>query len=357
MVCPGSVHLPPDVPGEGSSEYASKGTAMHMLSEHCANTRTEPLQCVGMKFNDHVITKDMVEIVEPYVAFLNEVQGKKIFEAKITLEAAIKDCFGTADCIVMRPGYLAVVDLKTGYEPVDPEENTQLLCYALGAYLMYNWVYDFKKVDLVIFQPRDGKTEPKTWNTDVDRLLNFQDELSEAVDRIETEPTKYVLSDKGCRWCRSQSQCPEKRKLVTQAAAMDFANVDSDDELLKFLNMKDHVIQFFDAIENKAKDKLLNGGKLAGWKVASGRKSRDWEDPVKAETLLKEKGFGDKIYTEPQFLSVAQVEKVIKGSDVSLDGLVKVTLGKPTLTREKDPRPATTRASQAAADFNNVVSS
>jgi RecB family exonuclease len=41
--------------------------------------------------------------------------------------------FGTADAIVVGDGELTIVDLKTGFRPVDATNNTQLMTYALGA--------------------------------------------------------------------------------------------------------------------------------------------------------------------------------------------------------------------------------
>jgi hypothetical protein len=52
-------------------------------------------------------------------------------------------------------------------------------------------------------------------------------------------------------------------------------------------------------------------------------------------------------------LSVAQMEKALKGEDVSLDGFVFAKEGSPTVVPDTDKRVAISRAATAAKDFAN----
>ena len=97
MTCPGSVHLEPDVKGYVSSVHAEKGTAMHEVSEYCLTKGLTPKSFIGKTVNKHVITQEMVEIVQVYVNYMEALEGDKYYEEKVTLAEVINDCWGTAD--------------------------------------------------------------------------------------------------------------------------------------------------------------------------------------------------------------------------------------------------------------------
>jgi hypothetical protein len=355
MVCSGSVHLPPDIPNEGSSQYAEKGTAIHTFSEICLAENKQPEDLEGRVINGLTMDRSCVDIATVYVDFVRSLPGFKAYEVKVSLEEVIFDCYGTADCVSMTPGKLTVTDLKTGQgNRVDAEENTQLMCYALGAFLKFDCIYDFQEITLVIVQP--PLEHISTWKIDRARLMVFADELREAYRRINEEPT-FVLSEKGCQWCRSQAQCPEKRRVADEAAVVDFASfvkVEIDpQEMAKYMKLVPILKDFINAVENYAKDTLLAGKELPGFKVVEGRRTRAWTDESAVEKFLKEKGFAALIYSEPAMLSVAQMEKALKGEDVSLDGFVFAKEGSPTVVPDTDKRVAISRAATAAKDFAN----
>lgn len=356
MVCSGSVHLPPDIPGEESSPYAQKGTAIHTLSEICLVEDKQPSTMLGEVVNGIVMDKDCIEIADTYVSFVRSLPGFKAYEVKVSLEEVIEDCYGTADNVAMLPGKLTVADLKTGAgNRVDAEENTQLMCYALGAFLKFDCIYDFEEITLVIVQPPLDNIS--TWKIDRARLLAFADELREAYRRIKEEPT-YVMSEKGCQWCRSQAQCPEKRKAADMAASVDFASFGTIDvkaeEMAKYLKMVPILKGFIDAVENYAKETMLAGGELPGFKVVEGRRSRAWKDVQAVEKFLKEEGYAALMYSEPAMLSVAQMEKALKGKPVSLEEHIITKDGSPTIVPESDKRSALSKAANAAKDFANT---
>jgi hypothetical protein len=274
----------------------------------------------------------------------------KRYEVKVSLEEVIADCFGTADCVAMRPGHLTVADLKTGSGVlVEAEENTQLMCYALGAFLMFDAIYDFDEITLVIVQP--PKDNISTWTVPRQRLLDFADDLRKARVLIDTEPEVFVMSEAGCKWCRSKSSCPAQRKLADEVAAIDFADL-PDDALAKYLDKIDHLRGFADAVENEAKEQILQGKTVQGWKVVSGRKTRSWSDEALAESFFKEQPIDlSLIYSKPKLLTVAQMEKALKKEPVDFSSMVETTTGNPTLARESDKRESVNKFSQAALDF------
>lgn len=348
MTCPGSVHLEPDIKGGTSSVYAEKGTAMHDVSENCLTKNLEPKSFIGKTVNSHTITEDMVEIVQVYVNYIQSLNGKKFYEEKVTLAEVINDCWGTADAIIIEGSLMRVIDLKTGGGVrVDAEGNTQLLCYALGAYLKYAPAYDIKTITLTIVQPPKGNID--SWTISLDELLVFAEDLKVAYASIQNEPNKFVVSDKGCEWCHAKTQCPEMKRLAGEAAIVDFANIDMDtvETWLPKLKM---LSSFVEAIEAKAKDTMLAGGVIPGWKVVEGRKTRSWTDPFKTESWLKRLGY-DQIYTKPVLLSVAQMETALKGESLDMSDLVTIGFGQPTIAPEKDKRSSVDKSQSAKKDF------
>jgi hypothetical protein len=332
--------------------YAEKGTAMHEVSEQCLTKSLSPSSFIGKTINHHIITHDMVELVQVYVNYINALEGDKFYEEKVTLAEVINDCFGTADAIVVYGPLMRVIDLKTGGGVrVEAEGNTQLLCYALGAYLKYAPVYDIETIVVTIVQPPMNSID--SWTITLDELLSFAEELKRAYVAIQNEPNKYVASEKACKWCHARVKCPEMKRLAGEAAALDFAGLEPDsvDEWMPKLTL---LKSFIEAVEAKAKDTLLNGGIVKGYKVVEGRKSRDWADGAATELWLKQQGYDD-IYTKPSLLSVAQMEKALKGEALDLSPLVKVSYGQPTIAPVTDGRAGVDKTQSAKKDFEPVT--
>lgn len=348
MTCPGSVHLEPDIKSGDSSVYAEKGTAMHEMSELCLTKNLKPTLFVGKTVNGHIITHEMAELVQVYVNYVQSLNGDKYYEEKVTLAEVINDCWGTADAIVVDGSLMRVIDLKTGSGvSVEAEGNTQLLCYALGAYLKYSLVYDISRIVMTIVQPPMNSIDH--WTIELDELLAFAEELKRSYAAIQNEPNKFVASEKACKWCHAKAKCPEMKRLANEAAAMDFKSVsmDSVEEWMPKLSL---LQSFIDAVEAKAKDHLLAGGQIKGWKVVEGRKTRDWLDKTKVELWLKQQGY-DNIYTESELLSVAQMEKRMKSESLDFTNFIKISNGNPTIAPEKDKRSPVDKSLSAKKDF------
>lgn len=353
LTCPGSVHLEASLPREEkSSPYAARGTAIHEVSERHLKHNIPLSDFLGEVFEGHTIQPEDLEIAQTYVAFAHDTVGTKFYEVRVSLEAAIPDCFGTVDLLAMRPAHLIVGDLKTGSGvQVFAEENTQLMLYALGAYFKFNWIYDFEKVTLAIIQPPLNHLD--VWETTVERLLQFKDEVVAAYKRIQDEPNTFVMSDKACRWCRAIAHCPEQQARGRRIAMTDFEAMRAA-ELAEYVEMIPQLKAFIEAVEDQAKTYILDGVEVPGFKVVEGRKTRVWVDEEKVVEYFTEKEMPGVLYDEPKLRSVAQLEKALKGTGVEFNHLVTTKAGSPTLAPEKDKRPGLTPGSRAAKDFADV---
>mgnify|MGYP001413437033 CR=1 FL=1 len=101
--------------------------------------------------------------------------------------------------IVINGSTMQVIDLKTGGGVrVDAKDNTQLLCYALGAYLKYGIVYDVDMITMTIVQPPMNSID--SWTVSLEELMSFARELKLAYAAIQNEPTKFVTNEKACQF-------------------------------------------------------------------------------------------------------------------------------------------------------------
>jgi hypothetical protein len=348
MSCPGSVHLEPDIKNEGSSVYAERGTAMHEVSEQCLINNVEPNSYIGKTVNKHKVTLDMVECVQVYVNYIRSLEGKKFYEEKVTLAEVINDCWGTADAVVITGKSIRVIDLKTGGGvKVDAENNTQLLCYALGAYLKYSVAYDIEEVTMTIVQPPLHNID--SWTISLDDLLVFAESLRNAYAAIQNTPNVFSASDKACKWCHAKAQCPELKRIANGAAGLDFNSLQQD-SIEFWLTKLPMLSAFINAVELKAKAIMFDGGEIKGWKVVEGRRSRAWTDTDQTELWLKQQGY-DQIYTKVALLSPAQMELALKNEHIDLSSQITISVGSPTIAQEKDSRSKVDRTHSAKKDF------
>lgn len=145
--CPGSVVMELPFP-DTSNKSSAAGTCMHIVAAWCLtehrradlrigdliNVSTNPLLPEYVEFDD-----DMAELTQGYVDTVRRlgIDNLMLIEQRVDVSVftAMADQFGTADCIILdrRAGELMVIDLKTGYRPVSPVNNTQLMLYGLGA--------------------------------------------------------------------------------------------------------------------------------------------------------------------------------------------------------------------------------
>lgn len=362
MSCPGSATLTlqaEELLGpEPQSSYAAEGSAAHALAEQCLLLEMPPEAFFGQVMytdengTEYVADQDMADKIQGYLDYAASVEGDVYIEQKVTLAPHINDVWGTADLVVCRPGYLEIVDLKTGQgHQVDAVENSQLLIYLLGAFIAFDPMYEFKEFRVTVSQP--PLDHHSSWELDKATLTKFARELEEAVMLIDAAPEQYNPSEEACRWCRARTICPALRQKVDEAAAQDFKALGKED-LAEALALVPLVKAWISGVEDATKELMLQGQAIPGYKVVEGRKSRSWTDESAVIDFLrrKVKGFRKVMFTE-KFVTPAQAEKIIKkeGLDIPLADFIKVNPGSPTLAPESDKRPAMVLEDTAVSDF------
>ncbi len=147
---------------------------------------------------------------------------RRVYNSTINNEFALEGedaMFGTIDARAVEIfGTLHVWDYKYGAgHIVSPRENTQAIQYGLASADEYLW--NFQRVVVHIYQPRAGGDIHKYWEVSIDELFSkWLPMWRRGVERVEyrlNEPFKGSW----CHWCRAkaidpqtgQAVCPEQR--------------------------------------------------------------------------------------------------------------------------------------------------
>ena len=351
MSCPGSALFSLEFPEQLTSKYAEEGTRAHELAErllqgHRAHEATDP---------------EMLKHVCLYTAYVKkQAKGKKLSieeTGNLTwLHPELKR--GTADAVIRGDWDIEVIDLKYGAGvAVNPTENSQLMMYALMAL----WDAErqcidetYETVKITIVQPRCGDEPVRTWETTVERMIEFASDLESAAALAMTDKAPLKSGDH-CQWCPCASKCPERLRVTHEVIAAEFDSLPTvekltDEQISNVIKHKKTIEDFLKSCEEYALGKLSIGQKVPGLKLVRGRGSRDWNDTQEViEAKLLEITSPDQIYVSG-LKSVAQIEKVIGKKAIEpltlkKEGGIKVAL-------ESDKRPEVTTIS--ADDFEMI---
>lgn len=232
--CPGSVKLSEGQPDK-DSPWAIEGTKAHEILEQImiASVSAGAHRVFYPKFSGKVDRDMIVHGTHAANLILGEWgrhPGSDILvETRIILDWIHPEMFGTFDGAVVDPfGTLNVYDFKYGQgHAVSASENMQMAFYAIGLAHKYNW--NFKRIRMWIIQPRiRGYDGPTFWEVPTMELkTKWVDRLRRAVDRVETEPDKYVEGGH-CHWCKAKRVCPLKIGAKFEKAKSIFTPVGGD---------------------------------------------------------------------------------------------------------------------------------
>ena len=334
-----------------TSDAAKEGTVAHELCELKVKVQlgedVSMSEYEALKENP-LFTKEMDACTNIYADYCidtaKEENGLPLIEVELDLSSYIPEGFGTVDCVIVSEDTLHVIDFKYGRGvEVSPVENSQLMIYALGAYDLYSPIYDFKTVKLTIVQPRLS-AEPKTWECDVQHLLDFAEKLKPIADLAFKGGGDFAPSEHTCLFCKAKYTCRARadKNLATMFLLEKDPYTLSNDEIGEILAKVADFPKWIKDLEDYALEQLLAGKEIKGYKAVEGRSSRVWSDEQKAFEVIIEDGTEEKDLYETVPLSLAKIEKLLgKKKFASLVGeYVTKSQGKPTLTLSSDIRPS-----------------
>jgi len=373
MTCPGSVNAERGLPDVESS-YAKEGTRAHGILEMALRLGLEPAA-----LSEPDMPEDMVEAVGHAVDFIRtqtaiaELLGQTIEvhpEEKLDILNPQHDVWGTSDLVLVKSDEMDVADYKHGQGiVVEPDNNTQLMLYAIGARRRHG---PRPRYRLVVIQPRARHIggPVREWKLTDAQLMAFKAE-AEAAAYATLDPFAPRVAGAHCRFCRAASRCDTLRELALKNAVVDFSedmNVQTakpmppsldPDKLSHALKLLPIVELWINAVWETARVRLTAGEPVPGFKLVAGKAQRKWgpndDDMQKALLAL---GLPLELAAPRKLVSPAGAEDVIKTlkkigtviDPAALKEHVVKTNSAPTIAPETDPRPAI----QVGSEFANV---
>lgn len=279
-LCPPSARLGKDIP-DTSSVHAEKGTRIHALGEMLLNGEQPKIDTDALLVE---IDADELRMATSYAEYVWEVAGETgtiYVEESFHKELAIyhPDLGGTADATVIFEDQIHIIDLKTGKTPVSAVENKQMLTYALGAVNKHG-MDNFTNVHLHIYQPGNiSHVEYPMY-----KIKDWANELVEIAKRADDPFEKPNPSSKACHFCKAKTVCPAMHEKAIENAKQDFA----ENNLEKLLDDAKLAITWAEAIQEQAKQAILDGKDAGKWTLKNGRKMISYKDKVGAEAYFAE---------------------------------------------------------------------
>lgn len=263
-LCPGSYQMEESAKAKGldlevTPEEASEGTLIHSKLDPGTSieTLTDEQQRLVLKAREFIASK---------------IDGSQHpscqYERTMALWGDTPDplTFGTADFVAVLPQKVVIIEIKTGWNPLEVEALTwQTRAYAamaMGEFLRYSaevWVYN----------PRTGEE----WFGAVQDRVWIREQIKGIIERVNANPEERHPSPAACRHCKGKAICPEYKaelEALPAIATVDSLPATTIGALLDKCSTIDGMVE---ALRAKAREMLAAGVEVPGWELGS-RKRR-----------------------------------------------------------------------------------
>lgn len=378
MRCPGSIAATQGLP-DTAGFAAAEGTVFHEVAAEVLTFGLDPKDFIGAEcparwVEDGQVYEGTITFSEEmarhmkagleWIEAMSSPDTIRLIEERLDLSTSVGEpCFGTADVVLATPATneLVVFDWKYGAGvPVHPEENEQLIMYALGAWQKVRKHFSVKPEDikaiLVIEQPRapGGGGE---WRLSVRDLLRKVPEIQKAARATRKEDAPRIPGPVQCKFCPAAAMrtCEERNHWFAKQVdlAFDEVNADepvlrsgvaglSDEQVARLVLHRAEIKKWLDEIHDIALQAALNGKKFPGLKVVLGRRppstiDKDFLPEVEQEieAILGDEGFQRKLLA----LSKLRQKLGQEAYDRIIAPRLKVGEPKPVLASEASLKP------------------
>lgn len=347
-----------DLPDQ-QTDYARQGTQAHSLCQYKLE------KALGYYVRDpraelDLLDEEMESCSDDYVQFVMQLLSEMrqtcsdpviLIEQRLDFSEWVPEGFGYGDCILVADGAVHVIDFKYGEGVlVDARDNSQMMCYALGAINLLDNLYDISSVSMTIFQPR--RENVSTWTQDKFELLGWADTVLKPAADLAYKGEGTFCAGEHCRFCRARATCRARAEYNLELARYDFAMPDTleDDEISAILSKIDSLTSWAADIREYALSQALSGKHFEGFKVVNGRSVRRYTSETDVAKAVTDAGFDP---YERSILGITAMTKLLgkRRFEEILGQLVTKAPGKPTLVPESDKRQA---ASSAKDDFSET---
>lgn len=256
--CTGYLTLKDDA---SSSPAAQRGIRLHEESYNYVKERLK--------------TGKKVEVTEPIVEEYGEYLLKffkkdpEFVGMEVPLKATLLNFLveGTCDFAYYNDGWIYIVDLKTGGQPLEKEQLFQIMMYAL----MFIETYSLKEVKGVYLKLY-GVDQVLKKRLSLDTLLAYKNLVIKKLNK----PSAFKVGSH-CSKCFKFNQCVTVQTEVKNTLVN--INEETDVDLTRLLEMKPLIDKFYKAIEFDIMDGHFKGDATPeGAKVIEGRRSKEWKE-------------------------------------------------------------------------------
>jgi len=294
--CPGSVTMEERYP-EGDKDEASAGEASHWVASEVLSSGL--VHAAGERApNGVVLDMEMIDGAFTYARTISYSDGMEwgrtplFIEQTMAIPSVHPECWGTPDTWYFLPhrAELHVWDYKFGWLIIEPTENRQLICYALGALAQLESQYlDYTGLTVVIHivqpRPQHCMGPHREWRVRAADLHTYAEQLRAAAYEA-LAPNPRICSGSHCRYCLARHACPAARK--AGYAAYDYVERASIHELspeelgleLAALERAEEAIKYLKTgITHQAVSLINNGVIVPGWTLERGQGRSTWITP------------------------------------------------------------------------------
>lgn len=372
LACPPSARLEQEFEGT-TSQYAEEGRFAHQLAEYHLQhflgelTKRQLTYRVNkLKKESDFYSQEMEDYIQVYadiaIEKINAAKAKSydaivFLEQRLDFSPWVPEGFGTGDLVLVADGVVEVVDLKYGKGvPVSAVGNTQMRLYGLGAYQLFDVLYDIQTVRMTIVQPRLDNISTEELSSK--ELLAWGSEVVKPTADLAWKGEGTYSAGEHCRFCRAKCTCRARAEANLEIAKYEFRDPplleqeEIADVLGQATELRSWVADVLDYALVQARD---HGAHWPGWKLVEGRSNRKYVDDDAVADVLKCAGYEHADIFEEVLKGITKMEKLLgkkKFTELLTDAeLVIKPPGKPTLVPESDKRPEIDPLASAKKDF------
>ena len=329
-----------------SSIFAEEGTAAHALAEYKlkkylgTNTEKPVSEFDGeeLEYYTDMYLDFAIEVIEKAKENCND--PIILIEQKLDYSCFVPEGFGTGDIVVVADNTLDIVDLKYGRGVVVmANDNPQMKLYALGALVLFDFLYDIENIRMTICQPRLENIS--TFEMSKEELLNWAEKELKPKAELAINGEGEFIPGEHCRFCKARYTCRARADEMLSLAKHDFKlpAMLTEEEIAEVLNLSQRISQWADDVYAYATEKAINEGiQWKGFKLVEGRSNRKYINEEEVIKTCMENGITD-IYKQ-SLKGISEMEKLMGKKMFSelISTLIEKPKGKITLVPESDKR-------------------
>lgn len=275
--CPESAHVVPMYPNDPTAA-SEKGDIWHEVMDDTITFGGVPPRA----------DLDATEAMEDLLAYVNrrivEMGGRgnvRVF-VEVRLDIPSTGEFGTADIILVSATEIEVIDLKSGFIPVNVFKNAQMITYLTGAINLHG---ERPKYTVTIFQPNydhiDGPFRSYTVTTA--DLIEYEEKVKWSIAHED-----LLIAGPWCKktYCPHRGACAVFHDYTRHDLTLGWNTTEykslSDEKLAKALDDSDELAGYRTELRTEAMRRIMNmDRKVPGYKMVKGRKQRTVIDALK----------------------------------------------------------------------------